>query len=83
MQQPEASSSMVNIVSNKVDCEQQQQQLFSQYLHHHQQQQQQQQNIVGHETSYIYHPEPLLPASTNGEIKINLKKKITISFSKT
>jgi hypothetical protein len=65
MQQPEASSSsMVSIVGNKVDCEQQQQQLFSQYLHHHHQQQQ---NVVGHETSYIYHPEPLLPVSTNGE----------------
>ncbi|XP_046455676.1 homeobox protein aristaless-like [Daphnia pulex] len=63
MQQPEASSSsMVSIVGNKVDCEQQQQQLFSQYLHHHHQQQQ---NVVGHETSYIYHPEPLLPVSTN------------------
>lgn len=54
------------------DCEQQQQQLFSQYLHHHHQQQ----NIVSHETSYIYHPEPLLPTSTNGDllIQFNVKK---------
>lgn len=59
-QQPEASSSSSCPMISK-DCEQQQQQLFSQYLHHHHQQQ----NIVSHETSYIYHPEPLLPTSTN------------------
>ncbi|XP_057378365.1 retinal homeobox protein Rx-like isoform X2 [Daphnia carinata] len=82
-QQPEASSSSCPMISK--DCDQQQQ-LFSQYLqhhhhHHHHHLHHHQQNIVSHESSYIYHPEPLLPTSTNEASGEPVQQQIYVNTS--